>query len=235
MHMNHLNKQLVSVNNKDTVYIVIYEKPIDTTSTIKINKELPKTKYHLPKPNQSIHKCDLPFNPAGCPYIYIKGCDKETIIANKSIKVQIYGRKYVFEMGNNHPNGIRAMILCENYGINLFNELPMSCHEDTDFYDEFGFLLENCNMQITIMDFNNDNECEILLTLQSEDKTMLKTYIFKILPHPYKEIIVKYLGEAYGQFHMFVQGTNIIAPIGCQGLYNEYILASNDKIINIAK
>jgi hypothetical protein len=83
------------------------------------------------------------------------------------------------------------------------------------------------------MDFNKDNECELLLTLQSEAYSISKTYVFKILPHPYKESIVKYLGVAEGQAYMYIEGTNIIAPYGSQGLYSEYMLASNGKIINI--
>ena len=44
---------------------------------------------------------------------------------------------------------------------------------------------------------------------------------------------VKYLGVAEGQQYMYVDETNIIAPYGSQGLFEEYILATNGRIINI--
>jgi hypothetical protein len=88
-------------------------------------------------------------------------------------------------------------------------------------------------MQITAMDFDGDEEVEILFTIQSEDYITTNTYVYKLLPTPYRDSIVKYLGVANGQLHMYVDGRSIIAPYGSQGLYNEYMLASNGKIINI--
>ncbi len=187
----------------------------------------------VPKPQKVNGPNNLPFNPADCPSVYVKGANHEVMSANKSIDANIYGRNYTFTIGDNHPNGIRALVIGDGYGYNLFMDLDFNEEDSEVFFDEFGFLNENCNMQLTAMDFNNDGECELLLSLQSEGWCIEKTFVFKLLPHPYKDSLVKYLGVADGQLHMYIDGTNIIAPYGSQGLYNEYMLATNGRIINI--
>lgn len=188
---------------------------------------------NVPKPQKPLKQSSLPFNPAGCPFVFVKGNDRAAMSSNKSINARIYGRDYTFTIGDNHPNGVRALVIAEGYGDNLFNYLEFSGDDDEAFFDEFDGMNTECNMQLTAMDFNNDNECEILLTLQSEGYVTAKTYIFKLLPHPYRETLVKYLGVAEGQQYMYVDETNIIAPYGSQGLFEEYILATNGRIINI--
>lgn len=180
-----------------------------------------------------MRQSSLPFNPAECPFVFVKGNDRSAMSSNKSINTRIYGRDYTFTIGDNHPNGVRALVIAEGYGDNLFNYLEFNSDDNEAFFDEFDEMNSECNMQLTAMDFNNDDECEILLTLQSEGYVTVKTYIFKLLPHPYRETLVKYLGVAEGQQYMWVDGTNIIAPYGSQGLYNEYMLATNGRIINI--
>lgn len=190
-------------------------------------------KIVVPKPQKVNGPNNLPFNPAGCPYVYVKGSNHEVMTANKSTQANIYGRNYTFTIGDNHPNGIRALVIGDGYGYNLFMDLDFNEEDSEIFFDEFDFLKEDCNMQVTAMDFNNDGECELLLSLQSEGWCIEKTFVFKLLPHPYRESLVKYLGVADGQLHMYIDGTNIIAPYGSQGLYNEYMLATNGRIINI--
>lgn len=190
-------------------------------------------KIVVPKPQKVNGPNNLPFNPAGCPYVYVKGSNHEVMTANKSTQANIYGRNYTFTIGDNHPNGIRALVIGDGYGYNLFMDLDFNEEDSEIFFDEFDFLKEDCNMQVTAMDFNNDGECELLLSLQSEGWCIEKTFVFKLLPHPYRESLVKYLGVADGQLHMYIDGTNIIAPYGSQGLYNEYMLATNGQIINI--
>lgn len=190
-------------------------------------------KLVVPKPQKVKGPNDLPFNPAGCPYVFVKGANHEVMTANKSIHTNIYDRSYTFTIGDNHPNGIRALVSGDGYGYNLFMDLDFNEEDSEIFFDEFDFLKEDCNMQLTAMDFNNDGECELLLSLQSEGWCIEKTFVFKLIPHPYRESLVKYLGVADGQLHMYVDGTNIIAPYGSQGLYNEYMLATNGRIINI--
>ena len=188
---------------------------------------------NVPKPQKPLRQSSLPFNPAECPFVFVKGNDRSAMSSNKSINARIYGRDYTFTIGDNHPNGVRALVIAEGYGDNLFNYLEFNSDDNEVFFDEFDEMNSECNMQLTAMDFNNDDECEILLTLQSEGYVTVKTYIFKLLPHPYRETLVKYLGVAEGQQYMWVDGTNIIAPYGSQGLYNEYMLATNGRIINI--
>lgn len=188
---------------------------------------------NVPKPQKPLRQSSLPFNPAECPFVFVKGNDRSAMSSNKSINTRIYGRDYTFTIGDNHPNGVRALVIAEGYGDNLFNYLEFNSDDNEAFFDEFDEMNSECNMQLTAMDFNNDDECEILLTLQSEGYVTVKTYIFKLLPHPYRETLVKYLGVAEGQQYMWVDGTNIIAPYGSQGLYNEYMLATNGRIINI--
>ena len=209
----------------------------DSTSVSEViieDKEMQVNEKSLvPKPQKVNGPNNLPFNPAGCPSVYVKGANHEVMTANKSIDANIYGRDYTFTIGDNHPNGIRALVIGDGYGYNLFMDLDFNEEDNEIFFDEFGFLNEDCNMQLTAMDFNNDGECELLLSLQSEGWCIEKTFVFKLLPHPYRDSLVKYLGVADGQLHMYIDGTNIIAPYGSQGLYNEYMLATNGRIINI--
>lgn len=209
----------------------------DSTSVSEViieDKEMQVNEKSLvPKPQKVNGPNNLPFNPAGCPSVYVKGANHKVMTANKSIDANIYGRDYTFTIGDDHPNGIRALVIGDGYGYNLFMDLDFNEEDSEIFFDEFGFLNEDCNMQLTAMDFNNDGECELLLSLQSEGWCTEKTFVFKLLPHPYRDSLVKYLGVADGQLHMYIDGTNIIAPYGSQGLYNEYMLATNGRIINI--
>lgn len=187
----------------------------------------------VPKPRAYSRTSDLPFYPAGCPYVFVKGSDSRAMINNKSITTKIYGRDYTFTIGHDHPNGVRALVIADRYGEDLFHHIDFSDDDAETFFDEFGDLNSDCSMQLTVMDFNNDNECEILFTIKSDETSTATTYVFKLLPHPYQELLVKYLGSAWGQQQMFIDETTIIAPYGSQGLSEEYMLAPNGRIINI--
>ncbi len=206
---------------------VIEGASIDTLKVDGVKKET------IPVPTKTAGKSNLPFNPAGCPYLYIKGSDRTAMANRKSKVLNLYDREYEFILGDNHPNGTVALIASNGYCQNLFFDINFSDDENEAFFDEFDDLRPECNMQITAMDFNNDGEIEILFTIQSEDFITTNTYVYKLLPSPYRDSIVRFLGVAEGQLHMYVDGQNIIAPYGSQGLYSEYILASNGKIINI--
>jgi serine/threonine protein kinase len=227
------NAPETSRQSQDSTVITMSGNQSDAMLSQKQVENESNEKVMMPQPQSDSHSSKYPFNPAGCPFIYVKGSDHASMQANKRKTLQLYNRSYDFTIGDDHPNGVRAIITTEGYGENLFLSLSFSDDDQETFFDEFEFLKEDCNMQLTIMDFNKDNECELLLTLQSEAYSISKTYVFKILPHPYKESIVKYLGVAEGQAYMYIEGTNIIAPYGSQGLYSEYMLASNGKIINI--
>lgn len=190
-------------------------------------------KMAIPVPTKKGGVCNLPFNSAGCPYLYIKGSDRTAMVNRKSTIVNLYDHEYAFILGDDHPNGTVALITTDGYGHNLLFDINLSDDENELFFDEFGDLRPECNMQITAMDFNNDGEIEILFTIQSEDFIITNTYVYTLLPSPYRDTIVKFLGVAEGQLHMYVDGHNIIAPYGSQGLYSEYMLASNGRIINI--
>lgn len=190
-------------------------------------------KQTIPVPVKATTQSSLPFNPASCPYLYIKGNDRTAMANRKSKIINLYDREYEFTLGDNYPNGTVALISSDGYGQNLFFDIDFSDDDNEAFFDEFGDLRPECNMQITAMDFNRDGEIEILFTIQSEDFITTNTYIYKLLPTPYRDSLVKYLGIAEGQLYMYVNEENIIAPYGSHGLYNEYMLASNGKIINI--
>ena len=187
----------------------------------------------VPKPSKVSGPNSYPFNAAGCPFVFVHGKDRDTMVANKSVKANIYGRNYTFSVGDNHPNGTRALVIADGYGYNLLLDIELSQEDSEIFFDEFDGFRADCNMQLTAMDINNDGECELLLSLQSEGWCIEKTFVFKLLPHPYQDSLVKYLGVADGQHHMYIDGTTIVAPYGGQGLYEEYILASNGRIVNI--
>lgn len=227
------NAPEASRQSQDSTVITMSGNQSDAMLSQKQVENESNEKAMMPQPQSGSHSSKYPFNPAGCPFIYVKGSDHASMQANKRKTLQLYNRSYDFTIGDDNPNGVRAIIVTEGYGENLFLSLSFSDDDQETFFDEFDFLKEDCNMQLTIMDFNKDNECELLLTLQSEAYSISKTYVFKILPHPYKESVVKYLGVAEGQAYMYIEGTNIIAPYGSHGLYSEYMLASNGKIINI--
>lgn len=187
----------------------------------------------VPKPSKVSGPNSYPFNAAGCPFVFVRGKDRDAMVANKSVKANIYGRNYTFSVGDNHPNGTQALVIADGYGYNLLFDIELSQEDSEIFFDEFDGFKTDCNMQLTAMDINNDGECELLLSLQSEGWCIEKTFVFKLLPHPYQDSLVKYLGVADGQLHMYIDGTTIVAPYGGQGLYEEYILASNGRIVNI--
>lgn len=210
----------------------VIQENIDSTIITQADEPITESSK-VPKPSKTFHNTSLPFIPSGCPYIFIKGIDHDAMRNNKSISLNVYGRDYTFSLGDNHPNGIRALVMTDSYGDNLFNHLSFTQDDQETYFDEFDFLNEDCNIQLTIMDLDNDDECEVLLTLQSESFVTEKTYVFKLLPSPYRDSIVKYLGVADGQVQMFVQNKSIIAPYGSQGLYEEYIITPNNKLISI--
>lgn len=224
---------------KDTTAVSETAAVSDTTTVVDFSYIEPEEVAdipNVPRPQKKPAKHrDLPFNPAGCPYVFIKGKDRAAMASNKSVETKIYDRDYIFTIGKDHPNGVHALVIAEGYGDNLFNYLEFSDEDAEAFFEDMNLddMNDECNIQLTAMDFNNDSECELLLTLQSDGFVIAKTYVFKLLPHPYRETLVKYLGVVQGQQHMYVEGTNIIAPYGSEGLYELYMLATNGKIINI--
>lgn len=220
-------------SNLDTISTPTESKIVDEPIPVENPIEEVQPNNIVPTPAKAISQSNLPFNPAGCPYLYIKGSDRTAMANRKSKTVHLYNRDYEFTLGDGRPNGTIALISSNGYGQSLFFDLDFSNDENDAFFDEFDDLRPECNMQITAMDFDGDGEVEILFTIQSEDYITTNTYVYKLLPTPYRDSIVKYLGVANGQLHMYVDGRSIIAPYGSQGLYNEYMLASNGKIINI--
>jgi hypothetical protein len=149
----------------------------------------------------------------------------------KSITVRLYGRDYKILI-DNHQGIIRARISTDGYVYDLFGPVEVSKDDGEFLFDEWGGLLDEAGLQVTVMDFNNDNECELLFTIQLTCAE-LRTYIFKILPHPYKFDMVKCVGCILGQTRMYVDDTHIIVPIGGQGLFYEYILTKDDRLVDI--
>lgn len=215
-----------TVNQSDSL-----ESDVNDQSSEVLDKDnsMPRPHVHFTDP----YYRDLPFFPSDCPRVFVQGNDREAMLSNKTLSVNVYGRNYILKIGSDSPNGVNAKIYTENFGVDLLSIINFRDGEYECFFDEFEDLNSDCNIQITLMDFNNDDECEVLFTIQSNELAIMNTYVFKLLPHPYKNDIVRYLGYAQGQSIMYIDGTTIIAPIGFHGLCNEYILAPNDKIIEI--
>lgn len=227
------NCAVVEVDNMLALNTASASEGVYSNKRTKSNKRQTKRTSGMPRLHKATGPSKLPFNPAGCPYVFIKGKDYPSMAKNKSISSNIYGRNYTFSIGADHPNGTRAMVSYDHYGYSLFEDIEFSDGEYEKFFDEFGFLKDECNMQITIMDFNNDGECELLFSLQSEDWVTMTTYVFKLLPNPDKFSIVKYIGAADGQCYMFIDNNNIIAPFGSQGLFEEYMLTPDGRLVGI--
>ena len=49
------------------------------------DEETDKTISNVPKPQKTLKPSSLPFNPAGCPYVFVRGDDRSAMSANKSI------------------------------------------------------------------------------------------------------------------------------------------------------
>lgn len=186
----------------------------------------------VPKPQKVNGSNNLPFNPAGCPYLYIKGSDKNAMLNHRTKSVRIYANDYTLTMGDQRPNGCEALISYGKYEQNLLFDLPEEDEEDR--FDDFGFLNPEWNMQITLMDFDNDNECELLFTIQSEEHPWgTITLVYKLIPNPYKDSIAKYLGSITAYDKLYIDGTKIVAPHFRSGLEQEYIIDPNGKLICI--
>lgn len=184
---------------------------------------------NVPKPQKTQNQSYLPFDPSGCPYIYIQGIDKDAMLNKKSIKVKVYDRYYVLTLGDGSPNGTVATISYDKYIQNLIWDVN---DEEEEIFDDFGFLNPEWNMQITLMDFNDDEECEVLLTIQSNDHPWgTKTYVYKLYPTPYKDSITKYIGEIQAYDKMHIEDSKIVSSHFREGLEEEYILGPNDKLI----
>lgn len=132
-------------------------------------------------------------------------------------------------MGDGSPNGTVATISYDKYIQNLIWDVN---DEEEEIFDDFGFLNPEWNMQITLMDFNDDEECEVLLTIQSNDHPWgTKTYVYKLYPTPYKDSITKYIGEIQAYDKMHIEDSKIVSSHFREGLEEEYILGPNDKLI----
>lgn len=192
-----------------------------------------------PKTPYNTFGTGLIFDPAGCPYFEVKGKNHTQMRKGKTFDAKIYGKTYTFVMGDDHPNSTKALAIFDGHGQSLFipriTGAGVETEETEDYYfDEAGFLKEDGRMQITLMDVDNDNICEVLFSIASSNMGMMETYVFRLLEHPYKDNIVKYVGCAEGQGNMFVYDGHIIAPFGSQGLANEYILTKDDRVVDIS-
>ena len=194
---SHILNGLTSTNVASTDIIQANDSIIISGST-SISKNMiedvgaqAEEKIAVPKPQKVNGSNNLPFNPAGTPYLYIKGSDKSAMLNHRTKSVRIYDKEYTLTMGDQSPNGCEALISCGKYVQNLLFDLPDEDEEDR--FDDFGFLNPEWNMQITLMDFDNDNECELLFTIQSEEHPWgTITLVYKLLPNPYKDSIAKY-------------------------------------------
>lgn len=230
---NSVNNEVDSVSFLDSIRASVVHDGIAECRDMAESNEQKMSEKIIPVPENTNIRSTMPFNPAGCPYLFIMGKDETSMIHGRSKNVQLYDRDYDFTLGYDHPNGTKAMISSNGFGQSLFSDLDFSGNEYEVFFDEFESLRPDCNMQITAMDFDRDGEIEILFSIQSNDYAITKTYVYKLLPIPYRDSIVKYLGVANGQLNMYIEGHNIIAPFGSQGLYEEYTLASNGRLTNI--
>lgn len=227
-------KDVASIDSFEANDSTIMSDSISVSKSKLLNEDVgvqAEEKIIVPKPQKVNGPNNLPFNPAGCPYLYIKGSDKNAMLNHRTKAVRIYDNDYTLTMGDQSPNGCQALISCGKYEQNLLFDLR---EDEEDKFDDFGFLNPEWNMQITLMDFNNDNECELLFTIQSDEHPWgTITLVYKLIPNPYKDSIAKYLGSITAIDKLYIDGTKIVAPHFRSGLEQEYIIDPNGKLICI--
>lgn len=124
------------------------------------------------------------------------------------------GEKEKILIGLNHPNGVRVVGFKGKYGTHLLIDGPDGA------FDEFGELNKGYYIQASYIDLNHDGKNEVLISV-GDKLTGMTTTIYKV--RDAEEDSFKLIGTIEGQSKMYLEGNHIIAPIGFQGLFKEYI------------
>ncbi|MGW8822910.1 hypothetical protein ACWGNU_12395 [Paenibacillus lautus] len=122
-------------------------------------------------------------------------------------------------LGLDHPNGTKAVMIFPSTPVGW--QLDLS--GDTGVFDEYGELQEGYKIQATLHDFDQDGINELIVTAgDSIIDLSIWVYSFTTVGDLQKINPIKQELSITGQTYIVLDGDEIIAPYGSQGLFNFY-------------
>ena len=144
-----------------------------------------------------------------------------------TLPLELEGEKVDLLVGQDDPNGIKALALSASLGQGWPLTLLTNSDGGTPF-DEFGDLKEGFNLYIKSHDFGSDGVPEIVV---STSDGLLETYVwvfaynFVFTENDSSPLDLIWFGE--GQSDVILEGNKILLPFGSQGLFDEYVYSNN--------
>ncbi|MBP1895417.1 hypothetical protein [Paenibacillus lactis] len=122
-------------------------------------------------------------------------------------------------LGLDHPNGTKAVMIFPSTSVGW--QLDLS--GDTGVFDEYGELQEGYKIQAALHDFDQDGISELIVTAgDSIIDLSLWVYSFTTVGDLQKINPIKQELSITGQSYIVLDGDEIIAPYGSQGLIDYY-------------
>lgn len=122
-------------------------------------------------------------------------------------------------LGLDHPNGTKAVMIFPSTSVGW--QLDLS--GDTGVFDEYGELQEGYKIQAALHDFDQDGINELIVTAgDSIIDLSIWVYSFTTVGDFQKINPIKQELSITGQRYIELDGDEIIAPYGSQGLFNFY-------------
>ena len=100
----------------------------------------------------------------------------EELAQNKIVKFDFNkdGNEEVILLSRDHPNGVRILAERNDKTQNLINDIP-----EGFFFDQYGELKPEYSIQVTIVDLDGDNKCEVVISIGAQQKR-IDSFIFYI-------------------------------------------------------
>lgn len=123
-------------------------------------------------------------------------------------------------LGLDHPNGTKAVMIFPSTPVGWQLDLYGM---DTEVFDEYGELQEGYKIQAALHDFDQDGINELIVTAgNSIIDLSIWVYSFTTVGDLQKINPIKQELSITGQRYIELDGDEIIAPYGSQGLFNFY-------------
>ncbi|MEK8204167.1 hypothetical protein [Paenibacillus sp. FSL L8-0696] len=138
-----------------------------------------------------------------------------------TLPIQFGATKAELVLGQDHPNGIKALVV---YTSDSFGwPLDLSSPEQSEAFDDYGGLQEGYRLQASVYDFDKDGTNELVvavgdLLIDAEVWVFSFTKVDNVTKiNPLKQELA--IG---GQSFFRLDGHNLYAPYGSQGLFEVY-------------
>lgn len=156
---------------------------------------------------------------------YILSSVKE-LSENKIVKFDFSkdGKEEVILLSRDHPNGVRVLAERKNITQNLINDI-----EEGYFFDSYGELKEPNSIQVTIVDINGDNRCEVIVSI-GKPGVRVDSFVFVI--QDTDKGSYHYIGSISGKDKMQLTSDYRIHVEGMSGSKNLYKL-ENTTIMQV--